>query len=109
VNVEPTHVPAAHTVELLQSLHTPPAPHWPSVPQLEGALAAQSSCGSVPTVTLAQVPFGAPVSERAHALHEPVHALPQQKPSTQKPLAHSSLAVHAVPVASRGMQALPLQ
>jgi hypothetical protein len=32
----------------------------------------------------------------AHATHVPLHAVLQQKPSTQLPLVHWSLAVHAV-------------
>jgi hypothetical protein len=56
-------------------------------------------------VQAARVPCGAPETveqmpsppDTSHAWHCPVQALPQQYPSTQKPVAHSLLALQAVP------------
>jgi hypothetical protein len=52
----------------------------------------------VPVVTSRQYPSATPVFAREHATHVPVHALSQQKPSTQFPDWHWLLALHAVPL-----------
>jgi hypothetical protein len=100
---------APQTVPAGQSRHAP-ALHLPSVPHVEGAVATQTPRGStVPFVALAHVPFVPPVRAAEHAMHAPEHAPLQQKPSTQKPLAHWSRAVHATPSPCMGTQAPPLQ
>jgi hypothetical protein len=58
-----------------------------------------SLSGSVPFVMLLQVPSVPPVSAAAHASHDPLHALLQQKPSTQLPLPHWLDAVQRAPLA----------
>jgi hypothetical protein len=80
----------------------------------------------VPQVVLApehaaRWPCGAPftcehrpcAAATSHAWHWPAHAVLQQKPSTQKPVAHWSAAVHAAPLAKlpeqiRAAEQLPL-
>src|SRR4051812_14466126 len=63
--------------------HAPAPSHRPSLPQVSGAVAGQVSCGSIPPMTLAQVPFGLPVYDSAQAMQVPEHAVAQQTPSTQ--------------------------
>ena len=48
-------------------------------------------------------------SVAAHASHAPAHAVLQQYPSTQLPLAHWFDAMHAAACASFATHALPLQ
>jgi hypothetical protein len=56
---------------------------------------------------LAHTPFVPPPFLAAvHARHVPVHASLQQTPSTQKPLAHTLLPVHAAPMASKHLPEL---
>jgi hypothetical protein len=87
-----------------------PALHFPSSPQVDCAVVMQRPRGSgAPFVTLAHVPFAPPVSAAEQPWHAPVHARSQQNPSTQKPLTHWSLAVHAVPLGACATQALALQ
>ncbi len=57
-------------------------------------------------MTLEQVPTK-PAMLQASQL--PLHAVLQQTPSTQLPLVHWLLPVHAVPFASFATQAVPLQ
>jgi hypothetical protein len=68
------------------------------------------SRGVAPAARLAQVPAGA--LGDAQLLQPPVHASAQQTPSTQKPLAHSALQLHAVPIAfaagTQGAASTPL-
>ncbi len=53
-----------------------------------------------------QVPLAEAPSAAAHTSHPPLHALLQQKPSTQFPDVHWALLVQACPVGSVGVQAL---
>ena len=53
--------------------------------------------GAPPVVTFAQVPLVVAPAATEQALQLPVHALSQQKPSTQLPVPHWLFAVHAVP------------
>ena len=55
-------------------------------------------------VPSAPLPFFAVV----HASHAPAHALSQQTPSAQKPVAHCRPSVHALPFGSRATQLLVL-
>jgi hypothetical protein len=48
-----------------------------------------------------------PVFACEQAIHVPVHAFSQQKPSTQLPFRHSFEALHALPLAFLPMQAPP--
>ena len=68
------------------------------MPQVEAAAAAHSLSGSVPVVMLPQTPLVPPFFAVEHAWQRPVHAVEQQTPSTQKPLAHSFAAAHVEPV-----------
>ena len=69
-----------------------------------------SLLGSVPGITPLQVPFAAPVTAPAHDLHEPVHVVLQQKPSTQWPLWHWWFPmVHAEPCGSLRRQLPPVE
>jgi hypothetical protein len=82
----------------------------PSVPQLEDAVAAQTPRGSVaPSSTLLHAPFAAPVSAAEHAWQAPLQVVSQQKPSTQKPLAHWLDEAHAEPFAYLATHVLPVQ
>jgi hypothetical protein len=58
---------------------------------------AQLSCGSVPTLTAAQMPDFCVVSEAEQAVHLSVHALLQQTPSAQNPDEHSLGLSQAAP------------
>jgi hypothetical protein len=70
----------------------------PSSPQVETELCGQVSgeLGGTPAGTNEQTPGAAGV---LHALQVSVHALPQQRPSTQNPLAQSAAHPQAVPFA----------
>jgi hypothetical protein len=82
--------------------------HKPSRKQLDGmSLGQPSMCGFVPSFAAPHMP--SPVfdclSAAAHAIQTVLHAVAQQKPSTQKPVAHErhgellqSDAPHAEPV-----------
>jgi hypothetical protein len=65
--------------------------------------------GEPAPVTLVQVPFAAAPSAAEHTSHEPPQPVSQQNPSTQLPLEHWLLAVHAVPCAFFAVQVVPLQ
>jgi hypothetical protein len=87
------HVGAAHVVPLGQSSQ---APLWqrPSVPQVDCAVIMHAVWfigEAIPLRDGLHVPEPPPPacwSDAAHAVHAPVHALLQQKPSAQKPLEH---------------------
>ena len=69
-------------------------------------LAPQRLCGSLtPSVTTVQAPG---LLETLQAWQVGQLALPQQTPSTQKPLLHSWSARQATPVAFTGRQAPPV-
>jgi hypothetical protein len=64
---------------------------------------------AVPTTADAHVPLAPPVSAAEQAWQVPVHAPLQHTPSTQKPLAHWSVALHVAPFVCLGTQAIPAQ
>ena len=70
-----------------------PRPQAPAPLQLFGA-PGQSSCGSSPAQVMEHVPTR-PVT--LHELHNVVHAVLQQTPSTQKPVRHSPAAPQPCP------------
>jgi hypothetical protein len=81
-----------------RKLRQAPAPsHVPSRPQVDGSEAGQTPAlgGAPPAGTNAQIP-GAPAV--LHDLHVSVHALLQQTPSTQNPLAQSPSHPQAAPL-----------
>jgi hypothetical protein len=84
----------------------PPAAYWQACCP---PLAVQVAPHIVPApVHAARCPCGSPftcehrpcVAATSHAWHCPVHAVLQQKPSTQKPVSHWSPAVQAAPIAA---------
>jgi hypothetical protein len=85
-SVEPTHVVPHATPEAVCS-HVPPDAHLPSFPH--GGFAPHCPEGAaVPGVRFVQKPFAEPVSAIEQPWQVPVHAELQQKPSTQKSVAH---------------------
>jgi hypothetical protein len=96
-------------VPAIQRRHAPAPSHVPSNPQLSVDSCMHSLPGSVPAVTGRHRPSAAPVSAPAHALQPPVHAVSQQTPSTQLPLAHSEPALHTVPLVLGATHTLPTQ
>lgn len=83
----------------------------PVVPQVEAAVAGHSLSGSVPVVTLAQVPVVIPVLFEVQAWQVPVQAALQHTPSAQKPLAQSLPARQVSPSAHFGQtppQSMPV-
>lgn len=60
----------------------------------------------MPKAAGAQVPSVPALSQRSHG---PVHALSQQRPSEQKPVAQALAAVQVVPFASFGTHVPELQ
>jgi hypothetical protein len=89
-----------------------PAPlQKPSRPQGLVASLAHSLSGSAPFETGAHFPLAWPVLELAHAAHLPSHLTSQQKPSAQKPEAHSAglATLQAVPAAFFAAQLVPAQ
>ena len=82
--MKPTHDPV-----LFEPSHTRPLQRLPCVAPTHAALVP---CG-FPEIG-EQLPVAV---ARSHASHCPEHALLQQTPSTQKPLAHESFEVQAVP------------
>jgi hypothetical protein len=106
-------VAGAHDVECVVQVPLPLQTCPNSVAPLHVApSAAHSPRGSAPLWIGVHVPLLPPTPEiaAAHAWHWPVHAVSQQKPSTQKPLAHWSFALHvtALPLAPFATQSLPL-
>ncbi len=98
VSVLPEQVAAAHTVPLLYLWHAPAPSQAPVYPQEEGASAAHSLSGSLPAWMGPQAPSEPlPFLARVHAEQVPAHAVSQQTPSAQKPLAHWSFDVQASP------------
>ena len=67
------------------------------VPEHEAA--AQLPSGSVLVLTLEHVPLTPTLSAAEQAWHVPLHAVLQQKPSTQLPLLHVLPPAHVVPFA----------
>jgi hypothetical protein len=67
------------------------------MPALQLDAPGQSPWGSVRSDASMQTPSIPPVLAEEHAVHLSVQALPQQTPSTQNPVAHSSPPAHAPP------------
>jgi hypothetical protein len=83
VLVAPRHDAEPQRVPDGQFRHAP-ALQLPSVPHVEAALTAQTPRGSaIPFVAVAHVPFVPLVSAAEHAWQAVLHAVSQQKPSTQ--------------------------
>ena len=71
---------------------------------------AHSVSGSVPALTLPQVPFAPPVLAAEQAWQRLPHEVLQQTLSTQLPLVHALAPEQPTPLASLGTQApAPLQ
>jgi hypothetical protein len=103
------HVPAAQTVGDGHLLHAPAPSHAPVVPHVLAAWVAQSPPCALPAPTTPHVPSGLPVYVFAQALHFVAHAVLQQKPSTQAPLAHPADVVQVAPCARATQVLLALQ
>ena len=104
-NVVPVHeMGAPQIVDGSRCSHAP-LTHRPVLPH--GGLATQLGASGVPLGTLAQVP--APLT--LHDWHAAQLPVVQQTPSTQLPVPHSLLALHAAPGTFLGTQlpGLPLQ
>jgi hypothetical protein len=85
----------AQTVAASYRRHAPEPLHLPSRPQIAGASVVQPPRGSgAPAGTLAQLPAKPGTLQ---ALHSEQLAEPQQTPSTQLPLSHSSPPEQAAP------------
>jgi hypothetical protein len=110
----PVQVVSQHTLSMQLLLSHWPLPLHPlplvslQAPAPQVMAPAQSLSGSVPGVTSAQVPLAEPVLAMLHARQAPAHEVLQQKPSTQLPLSHCELMVHAEPCGSSQAPA-PLQ
>jgi hypothetical protein len=84
-------------------LRQPPLPSQvPSCPHVDGSSATHSERGSVPGSAFLHVPR---LLVAAQVWQLPLHAVSQQTPSTQKPLAQSPVTTQAVPLVSCGAQA----
>jgi hypothetical protein len=95
VSVEPAQVGARQIVPVGYRRQAPEPSQVPSLPHDARPSSAQSARGSVPTSAGTQVPtlFGA-----EQVQHACVHAVWQQTPSAQKPLAHSPSDAQGLPV-----------
>src|SRR3954468_10108511 len=93
VNVVPLQDEAAQVTLVAACWQEPPPLQAPVLPQVP--LAGQALCGSAAVLgTLVQAPA---LPLMLHALQVGHRALPQQTPSTQKPLVHSSAVRQATP------------
>jgi len=97
VNVETLHDAATQIVPTVYFRHPPLPSHVPSSPQVDDGSAVHSLSGSVPPMIPRQSPLAWAVFEPAHAMQPPVHAVSQQKPSTQAPVEHWEGSVQAEP------------
>jgi hypothetical protein len=95
---EPSQAPGLQTVPGAYLRHAPAPLHVPSRPQLETSPFGHTAAarGAEPLGTNEHVPGAAVVLQ---ALHVSAHAVLQQRPSTQKPLTHSSPQPQACPLA----------
>jgi hypothetical protein len=87
---------------LISQRRQAPAPsHVPSQPHVAGGVDGQKVgvLGAAPAGLYTQMPGASP---RLHVAHSPVHALSQQTPSAQKPLAQSPADAHGEPVGPVG-------
>ncbi len=93
-----------------RSPHAEPSEAFPHVPKplqapVEHWLAAHSLSGSELSRMLPQVPSAPPPFFAAlQAVHDAEQAESQQKPSAQKPVAHSFVAEHTAPCAFFAVQ-----
>ena len=95
----PPQAKGAHAVVVV-ARHAPlPLQTWPFSCVLAVQLwPGHSRSGSVPSVIAPQTPSPPlPFLNAEHATQAPVHAVEQQTPSVQNPLAHSWVARHATP------------
>src|SRR5437764_240106 len=92
---------AAHSLAGAAPFFTgPPAPsHAPSLPQVAAPLSVQAFLGSAPVLIGPHTPSAEPVVLLAarQLMHEPLQAVAQQTPSTQKPDRHSAPCTQAPP------------
>ena len=95
VYVDPEQLWATQMVPLAYRRQEPPPSHAPSVPQVVAPLSAHCPSGSAPAATSVHVPA---VPASPHDRQAPVHAVRQQVPCSQKPLAHSAAVVHDAPL-----------
>jgi hypothetical protein len=96
----PLQVAAAHcVVGSGYGAHAPPLAHRPDRPQVP-AVAGQVECGSVPARANEHVPLDDAPRACEQVTQVPLHAVSQQNPSTQKPLAHCPPEVQMDPIAS---------
>jgi hypothetical protein len=109
VNVETLHDAATQIVPTVYLRHAPLPSHVPSRPQVDIGSTVHSLSGSVPPMMPRQRPLAWAVFEPAHAMQPPVHALSQQKPSTQAPVEHWEGSVQAEPWAFTVVQMPPRQ
>jgi hypothetical protein len=109
VNVETLHDAATQTVPKVYLRHAPLPSQVPSSPQVDAGSAVQSLSGSVPPTIPRQRPLAWAVFELAHAMQPPVHAVSQQKPSTQAPVEHWEGSVQAEPWPCTVVQTDPRQ
>jgi hypothetical protein len=101
----PVHVVAPQAVPLGYRRHAPAPEQKPSCLQESEPSFVQSLSGSVPAPTLSQTPSCPELFLSAlHAWHVPVHGESQHTPSTQLPVTHCVLEVHARPLAWSGSQ-----
>ena len=102
VSVEPLQPISLQIVPAGNLSQAPVPSHMPVEPQVDAASTGHWSRGSVPSCALTQVPT---VPWSAHVTHVPVHALLQQTPSAQKPLAQSAAVAHELPIGLPGISA----
>jgi hypothetical protein len=107
-------LPLASLAMQLVPLHQSPTTQFASTLHEDGHEAlpplhtkgAHDGLPADPPATLTHVPTD---PETLHASHAPLQAALQQTPSTQLPLVHELLLLHATPLASFGMHEEPLQ
>jgi hypothetical protein len=106
-------VPSTHVVTpqgvFAYRAHAPSPSQFPVWPHDVGVACEHSSSGSVPAAIDPHAPSAPePFFAALHAWQDPLQALSQQTPSTQKPgpppaAAHSSATVHGAPTDFRAM------
>jgi hypothetical protein len=108
-----SHVGPTHCVPFVYFWQPPIPSQSPSVPQDMAPWVAHVDIvfGVAPAPSDPQMPFISPVCAFEHAWQPLPHALLQQKPSTQLPIWHSWLLVHAALTGSLARQEplLPVQ
>jgi hypothetical protein len=104
--VDPVQLPVAHSVPCAYLWQAPAPSQVPSLPQVGAPSSAHSLAGSVPAATGEQVPI---LPATLQAWQVPLHAVSQQAPSMQWPVAHSPPAVQSAPMDFLGWQIVPTQ